>query len=93
MIDSTTLFLPVRELSARIRTKKLSPVELTTLCLERLETLGPKYNAVVTVMRESAMTAVSLVRTYARQLGLDPKLFTESDIHIHIPAGGMPNSI
>jgi ATP-dependent Lon protease len=42
------------------------------------------------VMRESAMTAVSLVRTYARQLGLDPKLFTESDIHIHIPAGAIP---
>ena len=42
------------------------------------------------VMRESAMTAVSLVRTYARALGLDPKLFSESDIHIHIPAGAIP---
>ncbi|HKC51847.1 MAG TPA: endopeptidase La, partial [Myxococcota bacterium] len=42
------------------------------------------------VMRESAMTAVSLVRTYARQLGLDPRLFAESDIHIHIPAGAIP---
>ncbi len=41
------------------------------------------------VMRESAMTAVSLVRTYARALGLDPKLFSESDIHIHIPAGAI----
>ncbi|HTO53457.1 MAG TPA: endopeptidase La [Myxococcota bacterium] len=42
------------------------------------------------VMRESAMTAVSLVRTHAPQLGLDPKLFAESDIHIHIPAGAIP---
>jgi ATP-dependent Lon protease len=42
------------------------------------------------VMRESAMTAVSLVRAQARQLGLDPKLFSESDIHIHIPAGAIP---
>ncbi|HTO71612.1 MAG TPA: endopeptidase La [Myxococcota bacterium] len=42
------------------------------------------------VMRESAQTAVSLVRTHAGQLGLDPKLFTESDIHIHIPAGAIP---
>jgi ATP-dependent Lon protease len=42
------------------------------------------------VMRESAMTAVSLVRTSAPQLGLDPKLFSESDIHIHIPAGAIP---
>jgi ATP-dependent Lon protease len=42
------------------------------------------------VMRESAMTAVSLVRTSAHELGLDPKLFSESDIHIHIPAGAIP---
>jgi aspartyl-tRNA(Asn)/glutamyl-tRNA(Gln) amidotransferase subunit A len=55
MIDATTFFTPVRELGARIKAKKLSPVELTTACLERLETLGPRYNAVVTVMRESAL--------------------------------------
>jgi ATP-dependent Lon protease len=42
------------------------------------------------VMRESAQTAVSLVRTYAATLGLDSKLFAESDIHIHIPAGAIP---
>jgi len=42
------------------------------------------------VMRESAQTAVSLVRTHARQLGIDPKLFSESDLHIHIPAGAIP---
>jgi len=42
------------------------------------------------VMRESAQTAVSLVRTHARALGLDPKLFSESDLHIHIPAGAIP---
>jgi aspartyl-tRNA(Asn)/glutamyl-tRNA(Gln) amidotransferase subunit A len=55
MIDDATYYLPVRELAARIKAKKLSPVELTTGCLERLETLGPKYNAVVTVMRETAL--------------------------------------
>ena len=55
MIDDTTFYLPVRELAARIRAKKLSPVELTTGCLDRLETMGPKYNAVVTLMRESAL--------------------------------------
>ena len=55
MIDDATYFLPVRELASRIRSKKLSPVELTTGCLDRLETLGPKYNAVVTVMREPAL--------------------------------------
>ena len=55
MIDDQILFVPVRELAARIRARKLSPVELATRCLERLETLGPRYNAVVTVMRESAL--------------------------------------
>src|SRR5262249_48295486 len=30
------------------------------------------------------------VRTYARALGIDPAVFSESDIHIHIPAGAVP---
>jgi aspartyl-tRNA(Asn)/glutamyl-tRNA(Gln) amidotransferase subunit A len=55
MIDDATFYLPVRELAARMRAKKLSPVELTTGCLDRLETMGPRYNAVVTLMRESAL--------------------------------------
>ena len=55
MIADDVAFLSVRELGDRIRAKKLSPVELTTGCLERLETLGPRYNAVVTVMRETAL--------------------------------------
>ncbi|MBM4334935.1 MAG: endopeptidase La [Deltaproteobacteria bacterium] len=42
------------------------------------------------VMRESAMTAVALVRTSAAQLRLDPALFGESAIHIHVPAGATP---
>ena len=55
MIDDATFFLPVRELAARIRARKLSPVELATGCLDRLEKLGPRYNAVVTVMRDAAL--------------------------------------
>jgi len=55
MADSDLLYLPVRELSARVRSRKLSPVKLTEVCLDRLETLGPKLNAVVTVMRDSAL--------------------------------------
>jgi ATP-dependent Lon protease len=42
------------------------------------------------MMRESAMTAVSLVRTRADELGIDPAVFQESDLHIHIPAGATP---
>ena len=55
MIDEGAYFLPVRELAARIRAKELSPVELATGCLDRLEQRGRKYNAVVTVMRSSAL--------------------------------------
>ena len=42
------------------------------------------------VMRESALTAVTLVRTSSAQLGLSPALWGESDIHIHVPAGATP---
>jgi len=42
------------------------------------------------VMKESAQAALSLVKGKAASLGLDPKLFENSDIHIHIPAGAIP---
>lgn len=49
------VFRSIRELSARIQARQLSPVALTTLCLDRLERLGPRYNAVVTVTAERAL--------------------------------------
>lgn len=49
------LFRPVRELSALVRARQVSPVELAELCLDRLERVGPRYNAVVTVMRDHAL--------------------------------------
>jgi ATP-dependent Lon protease len=42
------------------------------------------------VMQESARAAFSYIRSRAEQLGLDPKLFQESDIHLHVPAGAVP---
>jgi ATP-dependent Lon protease len=42
------------------------------------------------VMKESATAAWSLVRSRSERLGIDPKLLTESDIHIHVPAGAIP---
>src|SRR5262249_5102894 len=54
-IDESTFFLPLRELAARIRRKQLSPVDLTTGCLDRLESLGRKTNAVVRVIRDAAL--------------------------------------
>ncbi len=52
---SDVVFTSVRELGERVRSGALSPVALTTLFLERLDTLGPRYNAVVTITRERAM--------------------------------------
>ena len=42
------------------------------------------------VMRESAQAALSLVKSKAVALGVDPALFEKSDIHVHVPAGAMP---
>jgi len=42
------------------------------------------------VMKESAQAALSLVKAQAAELGIDPKLFDHSDIHVHVPAGAIP---
>lgn len=46
MTSSNELFFqPISELSRRIESKQLSPVELTKAFLERSEKLGPRFNA------------------------------------------------
>jgi Asp-tRNA(Asn)/Glu-tRNA(Gln) amidotransferase A subunit family amidase len=54
-MDSALLFRPIRELSFGLRRREISPVELTELSLERLETLGSKTNAVVRTLRDRAL--------------------------------------
>jgi aspartyl-tRNA(Asn)/glutamyl-tRNA(Gln) amidotransferase subunit A len=49
------VFRPVRELAEAVRTRQVSPVALAEAFLARLETLGPRYNAVVTVTRDRAL--------------------------------------
>jgi aspartyl-tRNA(Asn)/glutamyl-tRNA(Gln) amidotransferase subunit A len=47
--------LSLKEASDRVRSKKVSPVELTEACLERIKTYNPKIDAWITVMREGAL--------------------------------------
>ncbi len=42
------------------------------------------------VMKESAQTALSYLRSQAKQFGLTPADFARQDIHIHVPAGATP---
>jgi len=42
------------------------------------------------VMKESAQAALSFVRTNAERFGIAKDFLEKSDLHIHIPAGGMP---
>ena len=48
-------FRPVRDLSELVRTRRVSSVELAEAFLDRLEGLGPQFNATVTVTRELAL--------------------------------------
>jgi len=47
--------LGLSEASQLVRSKKVSPVELTRECLSRIERLNPKLNAFITVTADSAL--------------------------------------
>jgi len=42
------------------------------------------------VMKESAQTALSLIRSRAESLGVPADFYEETDLHIHVPAGATP---
>lgn len=42
------------------------------------------------VMKESARTGISYIRSVAREYGILPEFFEQNDIHIHIPEGAVP---
>ncbi len=65
MLTDDIFFASITELGTQLRTRKLSPVELTEGYLARLEKFGPRLGAVVTVMRESALNEA---RTAEREI-------------------------
>jgi ATP-dependent Lon protease len=42
------------------------------------------------VMKESAITALSYLKSKAETLGIDHRVFDQYDLHIHVPAGAVP---
>ena len=55
--------LSLQEASDLVRQRKVSPVELTTACLARIDRLNPGLNAFITVMRESALADARMAET------------------------------
>lgn len=55
MIQEEIAFMGVRELHDQITSKKLSPVEITKVFLERIQSLNPILNAFLTVTPEYAL--------------------------------------
>jgi aspartyl-tRNA(Asn)/glutamyl-tRNA(Gln) amidotransferase subunit A len=54
--------LTLKQAADRIRAKKVSPMELTEACFDRIKTWNPKINAFITLMRDQALAQ-------AKQLG------------------------
>lgn len=42
------------------------------------------------VMKESAQTALSFLRSKAQDFGFDPEVLNKNELHVHIPAGAVP---
>lgn len=42
------------------------------------------------VMKESALAAFTYLRAHAQELKIDPDVFKENDLHIHVPEGATP---
>jgi aspartyl-tRNA(Asn)/glutamyl-tRNA(Gln) amidotransferase subunit A len=55
MIGEEVLFSGIREIGTHLRAKRISAVDLAQMSLRRVETIGPRLGAVVTVTRERAL--------------------------------------
>ena len=57
MLDNKLAYAPATELLGLIRTKQISPVELTELFFNRIDTLDSRLNSFILLTRDSAIEA------------------------------------
>jgi len=72
-----------------------TPVGGDIIFVEAARTPGREEQLILTgqlgdVMKESAQAALTCVRSDSARLSIDPALWMESTIHIHVPAGATP---
>lgn len=65
--DDAIFFASITELQSAIKAKKFNSVELTRAFCERLEKLGPRYNALALSMREPALHQAHDADVYFRR--------------------------
>ncbi len=62
-----TAYYSLPQLGAALRRGEFTPVDLTEFFLDRCERLGPNYNAVVTILRETALSEAQQAAELLRQ--------------------------
>ena len=72
-----------------------TPVGGEIIFIEAATMTGKEERLILTgqlgdVMKESAMTALSYVRSNAAALGIAKNVFEGQNVHIHVPAGAIP---
>src|SRR3984893_18255220 len=53
----------IRQLAPLLQRKEISPLEITRVCLDRIEKLNPSLNAFITVTAESALAEARAAET------------------------------
>jgi aspartyl-tRNA(Asn)/glutamyl-tRNA(Gln) amidotransferase subunit A len=66
MIPDETLYLPLADLAAGIRARRLDPVQLAEAYMDRLQRFGPDLGALVTLTRERALAEARQARDEIR---------------------------
>jgi len=73
-------YLSAIDLATAIRSRKLSPVEVTKSILVRIERLNPALNAFVTVPAEAALCAAKKAEEQAKKEAAEAAKFEDVDV-------------